>query len=53
MTDHLPVLQVVIPLLAAPLCALVRRGRIAWGIALAASWVVGQLHGASNTASTW
>jgi multicomponent Na+:H+ antiporter subunit D len=38
MTAHLPVLQVVIPLLAAPLCALVRNGRIAWGIALATSW---------------
>ena len=38
MTVHLPVLQVVIPLLAAPLCALVRHGRIAWGIALATSW---------------
>ena len=38
MTDHLPVLQVVIPLLAAPLCALVRHGRTAWGIALATSW---------------
>ncbi len=38
MTIHLPVLQVLIPLLAAPLCALVRRGRIAWGIALATSW---------------
>ena len=38
MTDHLPVLQVVIPLLAAPLCAIARRGRIAWGIALATSW---------------
>ena len=38
MTAHLPVLQVIIPLLAAPLCALARRGRIAWGIALATSW---------------
>ena len=38
MTAHLPVLQVVIPLLAATLCAVARRGRIAWGIALATSW---------------
>jgi multicomponent Na+:H+ antiporter subunit D len=38
MTAHLPVLQVVIPLLAAPLCAIARRGRIAWGITLATSW---------------
>ena len=39
MTDHLPVLQVVIPLIAAALCALAPRGRIAWGIALATSWI--------------
>ena len=38
MTAHLPALQVLIPLLAAPLCALARRGRIAWGIALATFW---------------
>ncbi len=31
--EHLPVLQVVIPLIAAPVCVLVRRGLIAWGIA--------------------
>jgi len=35
MSDHLPVLQVVIPLVAAPLCLLVRRG--SWLVALAAS----------------
>jgi multicomponent Na+:H+ antiporter subunit D len=38
MTDHLPVLQVIIPLLAAVLCAVVRRGRITWAIALATTW---------------
>lgn len=32
MIDHLPALQVVIPLLAAPLCVLVRHPRAAWGI---------------------
>jgi len=37
-TQHLPVLQVLIPLLAAPLCALVRVPRVAWGIAVAAAW---------------
>jgi multicomponent Na+:H+ antiporter subunit D len=31
--DHLPVLQVVIPLIAAPLCVLVQRGAIAWILA--------------------
>ena len=36
--DHLPVLAVIVPLLAAPLCVLVDRARPAWLIALAASW---------------
>ena len=35
---HLPVLQVVLPLLAAPLCAVFRRGFVAWLITLIASW---------------
>ena len=34
---HLPALQVVVPLLSAPLCALIYRPRIAWAIALAVS----------------
>ncbi|NKB49834.1 MAG: monovalent cation/H+ antiporter subunit D family protein [Alphaproteobacteria bacterium] len=38
MALHLPALQVVLPLLAAPLCALVRRGTVAWAITLIASW---------------
>jgi len=37
--SHLPVLQVIVPLLAAPLCALVRHGRTAWAIAVASSWI--------------
>ncbi len=36
MTVHLPILQVIIPLLAAPVCALLRRG--AWACALVVSW---------------
>jgi multicomponent Na+:H+ antiporter subunit D len=36
-TQHLPALQVVIPLLCAPLCAMLRRGHSAWLLALAAS----------------
>ena len=36
--DHLPALQVVVPLLAAPLMVLVRRGTFAWLLAVAASW---------------
>jgi multicomponent Na+:H+ antiporter subunit D len=34
---HLPVLQVVVPLLSAPICALMYRPRIAWAMALAVS----------------
>ena len=34
---HLPALQVVVPLLSAPLCTLIYRPRIAWAIALAVS----------------
>jgi multicomponent Na+:H+ antiporter subunit D len=37
-TAHLPILQVVVPLLAAPLCVLLRRPQAAWAVALAASW---------------
>ncbi len=36
-SEHLPILQVVIPLLAAPLCIFLR-GRAAWGLAVLASW---------------
>jgi multicomponent Na+:H+ antiporter subunit D len=37
MIEHLPALQVVIPLLAAPLCVLVRHPRAAWGLFALAS----------------
>lgn len=43
MYAHLPILQVVVPLLAAPLCLFLRKGRMAWGLAALAgiaSWVV-------------
>lgn len=36
--SHLPVLQVIIPLLAAPLCIVFNSRRSAWFIALCASW---------------
>jgi len=36
---HLPALQVVVPLLAAPVTVLMRRRAYAFGVALAASWV--------------
>ncbi|HLB80675.1 MAG TPA: monovalent cation/H+ antiporter subunit D family protein [Dongiaceae bacterium] len=37
-TPHLPVLQVVLPLLAAPVCVLLRNGRLAWLLALVVGW---------------
>ena len=37
--DHLPVLAVILPLMAAPLCILIDRARPAWLIALTASWL--------------
>ena len=36
--DHLPALQVVVPLLAAPLCVLLRHGLATWLVALGVSW---------------
>ena len=36
---HLPALQVVVPLIAAPLCVILRRGALAWALALAVSWL--------------
>jgi len=36
--EHLPALQVVLPLLAAPLMVLVRSGAFAWILAVAVSW---------------
>jgi hypothetical protein len=52
-TSNLPALQVVLPLLGAVLAALVRRGPIAWLIALVVSWAAGRRRSASNTASIW
>jgi multicomponent Na+:H+ antiporter subunit D len=40
MHAHVPVLQIVVPLISAPLCALMRVHRLAWGFALAVSWTV-------------
>jgi multicomponent Na+:H+ antiporter subunit D len=37
--DHLPVLVVIVPLMAGPLCVLVERPLAAWGVALAAAWL--------------
>ncbi|MCK5621412.1 MAG: monovalent cation/H+ antiporter subunit D family protein, partial [Alphaproteobacteria bacterium] len=35
---HFPVLQIVLPLLLAPVCVLLRGARLAWFTALTASW---------------
>ena len=45
MRDDLPALQIAVPLLAATLCLLARRARLAWGIALVVAW--------SSFASAW
>ncbi len=39
MSEHLPILQIVIPLISAPLCLLLRRRWLSWGFALAVSGV--------------
>ena len=39
LATHLPALQVVLPLLAAPLTVLLRRAGLAYAVAVAASWV--------------
>ena len=36
---HLPALQIVVPLIAAPLCVILHRGACAWMLALLVSWV--------------
>ena len=38
-TPHLPILQVIVPLLAAPLCLLSNNRRFAWSVSLAAGWM--------------
>ncbi len=37
-SQHLPILQVVVPLIAAPLCVLLRRAWLSWALALATTW---------------
>lgn len=39
MMAHLPALQIVVPLLAAPICVLFGRGRFVYGFTLVVSWV--------------
>ena len=35
---HLPILQVVLPLMAAPLCVMIRNAKVVWGLTAAVSW---------------
>ncbi len=35
---HLPALQIAVPLVSAPICLLLRRGGLAWALALIVSW---------------
>ena len=45
MMSQLPALQVVLPLLGAVLCALLRRGSWAWGVALLTCWAMPAVSG--------
>ncbi len=38
MIAHMPIFQVLLPLIAAPLCAMTRRGTPAWILSLVVSW---------------
>jgi multicomponent Na+:H+ antiporter subunit D len=38
MSDQLPILQILLPFLSAPLCVLARRGRLALGFGIAVCW---------------
>ncbi len=38
-SSHLPALQVVLPLISAPVCVLIRKGLVAWMFAVAVSWI--------------
>ena len=37
-SPHLPVLQVVLPLISAPICLILRKGTAAWAIAVVMTW---------------
>ena len=38
-SPHLPALQVVLPLISAPVCVLIRNGLVAWLLAVTVSWI--------------
>ena len=37
-SDDLPALQIVAPLLAAAVCLIIRRARVAWTVAMVVAW---------------
>ena len=39
LSSHLPSLQIIIPLISAPICILIRHHRMTWLISLVASWL--------------
>jgi len=40
MNSHLPILQVIIPLMAAPVCIILRRAEWVWGLTVLVTWAV-------------
>ena len=38
MEQHLPILQIIVPLIAAPLCLLIRQRTLVFGFALCVCW---------------
>ena len=49
--QHFPVLQVVLPLLMAPVCVLLRRAALAWLAAAAVTWAAFAIAGMRSTPS--
>ena len=37
--EHLPALQVILPMIIAPVCVLTRRRQVAWALAVATTWM--------------
>ena len=40
MNAHLPIVPIVLPMVAAPLCMLLRRRVLVWGLATTVAWLV-------------
>ena len=50
LAPHLPALQVVVPLMAAPLTVLLRRRSLAFAVAVAATWLAFGTHAKTSMA---